>query len=61
MSRQEAGRQGLSERRGAKRTETGGFLSLDAFKVHSFQLSAVNEAIAQAPSFRGLECCVVVP
>lgn len=43
------------------RMVAAGVLSLDAFKVHAFPLSAVNEAIAQAPSFRGLECCVVVP
>jgi alcohol dehydrogenase len=38
-----------------------GVLSLEAFQVHSFPLSAINEAIAQAASFRGLDCCVVVP
>lgn len=38
-----------------------GVLSLDAFGVHTFPLADINEAIAQAPSFRGLEYAVVVP
>ena len=38
-----------------------GVLSLDAFGVHAFPLADINEAIAQAPSFRGLEYAVVVP
>ena len=38
-----------------------GILSLDAFGIHVFALANINEAIAQAPSFRGLEYGVVVP
>lgn len=38
-----------------------GTLNVDAFKIHVFPLDDVNDAIAKAPSFKGLEYCAIVP
>lgn len=38
-----------------------GTLDLKAVQTHVFGLDDINEAIAQAPTFKGLEYCVIVP
>ena len=37
-----------------------GVLDLSAVKIHAFPLEDINEALEQAPNFKGLEFCVIV-
>jgi alcohol dehydrogenase len=39
----------------------GGILDFNAVKVHAFSLDDINDAIAKAPNFKGLEYCAIVP
>jgi len=38
-----------------------GQLDLGVFKIHTYPLEKINEAIQSAPFFKGLECCVINP